>query len=142
MDLGFWIFTQKTFWQVSQCTIRCLKVITNLLLGVLLALGYSRKNPNSGGWGHGISGGLDWRENMWKFQGSIKKEVEIPGVFKTNSCRISIHGSWFLTSEFCDKCDVTNLKFSGGFSEKYILNPPPPPPLFGFFLEQPIVLLH
>ena len=25
-----------------------------------------------------------WRKNMWKFQGPIKKEVEIPGVFKKN----------------------------------------------------------
>ena len=27
---------------------------------------------------------------MGKFQGSIKKEVEFPGVFKKNSCRISV----------------------------------------------------
>ena len=30
------------------------------------------------------------QKGMHKFQGSIKKEVEIPGVFKKNSCRISM----------------------------------------------------
>ena len=35
---------------------------------------------------------------MWKFQGSIKKELEFPGVFMQNSW--NFHGSWFLTLEF------------------------------------------
>ena len=33
-------------------------------------MGYSRKNPNRGSWGHGISKG-SWKKNMWKFLGSI-----------------------------------------------------------------------
>ena len=33
---------------------------------------------------------------MEKFQGSIKKEVEFPGVFKKNSCRISMGLSFFI----------------------------------------------
>ena len=35
---------------------------------------------------------------MWKFQGSIKKELEFPRVFMENSW--NFHGSWFLTFEF------------------------------------------
>ena len=64
-------------------------------------LGYSRKNPNREGGGE--RGGEDiefpqrnWRKIMWKFQGSIKKEVEFPGMFKNNSYGISMD---FLTLE-------------------------------------------
>ena len=39
-------------------------------------------------WGHGISRGIE--ESMWKFQWSIKQKVEFPGVFKKNSCGISM----------------------------------------------------
>ena len=35
------------------------------------------------------------QKGMHKFQGSIKKEVEIPGVFKKNSCRIFSDKSLF-----------------------------------------------
>ena len=36
-----------------------------------------------------------WGKNMWKFQGSIKKEVKFPGVIKKKSCGISIGlGFW------------------------------------------------
>ena len=38
----------------------------------------------------GIFRGIE--ESMWKFQGSIEKEVEFLGVFKKNSM-----ASWFLT---------------------------------------------
>ena len=34
---------------------------------------------------------------MWKFQGSIKKEMEFPGVIKKKVW--NVHGSWFLTLE-------------------------------------------
>ena len=54
-----------------------------------LRMGYSKK-IQTGGWGHGSSGGLE--EKTWKFQGSIKKEVEIPGVFEKNVMR-NFHGS-------------------------------------------------
>ena len=82
------------------------------------------------------------QKGMHKFQGSIKKEVEIPGVFKKNSCRISMGlGFWpwnfqevshkfaeFLVTKACfpgiSKSIVTNLTFPGGISEKYIVNPP------------------
>ena len=40
-------------------------------------MGYSRKEEVER---HGISGVL--KEKKWKFQGSIKKEVEIPELFK------------------------------------------------------------
>ena len=50
------------------------------------------------GIGHGISGGLEGK--AWKFQGSIKKEVEIPGVLKKNYIMQNFHGSWFVTLEF------------------------------------------
>ena len=50
-----------------------------------------------------------WRKIMWKFQGSIKKEVEFPGLFKNNSYGISME---FLTLEF--PRSVTDLaEFSG-----------------------------
>ena len=39
-----------------------------------------------------------WRRNMWKFQGSIKREVKFLGVYKKKSC--NFHGSWFLTLKF------------------------------------------
>ena len=39
-----------------------------------------------------------WRKNIWKFQGSIKKEVEFPGVYKKKSC--NFYGSLILTLEF------------------------------------------
>ena len=49
-------------------------------------MSYSRKNPNSGG-GGGVRKWNFWgseKKSMWKFQGSIKKEVEVPGVLKKN----------------------------------------------------------
>ena len=40
-------------------------------------------------------------EDMWKFQGSFKKEVEFPGVFKKNlPCGISCGVLVYLTLEF------------------------------------------
>ena len=62
-----------------------------------LKLGYSRKNPKRGGGGWGRSGvelrtwnfqGY-WKKSLWKFEGSIKKEMQFPGVFKKYSCGIS-----------------------------------------------------
>ena len=41
--------------------------------------------------------------NIWKFQGSIKKEVEFPGVFTKNSCgnfHCTFTGPWCLILEF------------------------------------------
>ena len=38
------------------------------------------------------------KNRMWKFQGSIKKEVEFQGVIQKILCGISMGlGSWFLT---------------------------------------------
>ena len=77
--------------------VNCFGTIRNchfrLLLGMFLA-----RTPEKGlrGWGHGIS--RDIEERTWKFQGSIKKEVELPGMHKKISC--NLHGSWFLTLKF------------------------------------------
>ena len=55
-------------------------------------LSYSRKNPNReielcvGTWKFQRY----WRKIMWKFQGSVQMDVEFPGVFKKNSCSISL----------------------------------------------------
>ena len=48
---------------------------------------YSRENPNEGVEDMEFPGVL---KRMWKLQGSIKKEAKFPGVFKKNSCRISL----------------------------------------------------
>ena len=80
---------------------------------------------------------------MWKFQGSIKKEVQYPGVFT----KTHVEFQWVLVlnlgihqavshnfAEFTGvtaytfyKGKVTNLKNSRGFFQKsaYILKPPP-----------------
>ena len=52
-------------------------------------LGYSRKKNRGDrrGWGHGVL------KNMWKFQGSIKKEVKEKLLW-------NFHGFWFLIMEF------------------------------------------
>ena len=57
-------------------------------------MSYSRKKQ---GGRTRISRGIE--ERTWKFQGSIKKEVEFLGVFKKNSCGISM-GPHFLLSNF------------------------------------------
>ena len=61
---------------------------------------YSRNNPSRGGEG---GEGEDrtwnfqgyWRNTMWKFKGSIKKEVEFLGVLKKYSCGVPMGlGFW------------------------------------------------
>ena len=66
-----------------------------------------RKNPN---WGvDGIMEFLPGGKSMWKFQGSVKKELEFPVVFKKNSCGMwNLHGSWFLTLEFANLSGASN----------------------------------
>ena len=55
-------------------------------------LGLFQNKSKQGGGG----GGVEDREfpgvlkRMWKLQGSIKKEAKFPGVFKKNSCGISL----------------------------------------------------
>ena len=51
-------------------------------------MGYSRKSPNRGGVEDTEFLGV-LKKSMWKFQGSIKKELEFPGVFLKSSCGIS-----------------------------------------------------
>ena len=78
---------------------------------------------------------------MWKFQESVKREVEIPGVFKKNSRGISIdlgfwlwnfQGASYNSSEFpggdgfyvISKGKVKNLKIPlGGFRKVYSISP-------------------
>ena len=108
-------------------------------------LGYSRKNPPNRGDVRTWNCEDYWRKCMWKLQGSIKKEVEFPEVFKGNSCGVSMgldifypesskgchiisqnfQGSdeSFLSPGFL-RVKVENLKIPRDFSEKYILNPP------------------
>ena len=45
-----------------------------------------------------------WRKNIWKFQGSFKKEVEFSRMYKKKS--YNFRGSWFL-----------NLKFTRGVTK-------------------------
>ena len=92
---------------------------------------------------------------MWKFQGSIKKEVEFQGVLKKSSCGISFKGldfwAWNFQGVSHNFAEFPEVKacfiqiFQGkleipDFFKKSISSPPPPPPfpLFGFFLEKPI----
>ena len=91
---------------------------------------------------------------MWKFQGSVKKEVEILGVFKkkTNAefpwvlvfdfgiskechtnCRVS-RGKSFFSPEFLGVKKVTNLKFPGELFRKVAIAISSNPQL-GLFLE-------
>ena len=104
------------------------------------------------GWGHWNFRGYWWK-SMWKFQGSIKKEVDYPGMFKTNSLwnfyrscfltlglQVVLHnfaeysGLWKLVFSGIIKGKVANLKIPGWFSVNYILNPPSSP-RFDFCLE-------
>ena len=80
---------------------------------------------------------------MWKFHGSIKKEVEIPRVRKKNHVEFLWALVFYLgiskgvphnSAEFpgvvvsgISEGKVTNLKISGGFSEKYIREYSQPP---------------
>ena len=66
----------------------------------------NRKGMRVGGGGEMGGGGLrtwnfqeHWRKKMRKFLGSIKKEVEFPGVFE-EKLMWNFHGSWFLILEF------------------------------------------
>ena len=81
------------------------------------------------------------KEQMWKFLGLIKKEVEFPGLFMQN-----FHEFWFLTWNFQGLSHnfaefpgvkaffkVTNQKIPVGFFRKVYLQPLPPPTLIVFF---------
>ena len=97
-------------------------------------LGLFQNKPEQGGWGQGVFRVL---KRMWKFQGSIKKEVKFPGVFKKNSCGIFLGpGFWnwnfqvvsrnFAEYPWVKACflsgisrgQVTNLKIPGVFFRK------------------------
>ena len=79
-----------------------------------------------------------WSKSMWKFQGSVNKEVEFWGVLKKNSWGISMgHGFWpynfqGVSHNFLriSKVKVANLKIP----KKFIINPP----CMDFFWNNPI----
>ena len=58
-----------------------------------------------------------WRKSMWKFQGSIKREVEFRGLFKKKTW--NFQGFWFFNLEFLRGVTILlnfqgwNLVFSG-----------------------------
>ena len=130
-------------------------------------MGNSRKKPNRGGLRKWKLQGYR-RNSMWKFQGSIRKEVEYSGMFKKKSSW-NLYGSCFLIlglqvvlynfAEFPGlwklnfsgiiKGKVTNLRIPGGFSKSisslHSLPPSPstpPPPPFGFFVGTAYFLWH
>ena len=111
-------------------------------------MGYSRKIEMEL---YGVSKDI---EKKWKFQGLIKKEVELPGEFKKKSCGISMSlGFWpwnfqSLSHNFAEllqdfqeckslfslefvRVKVTNVKFPEGEGIRKVY----PQPLFGFNLE-------
>ena len=57
---------------------------------------------------------------MWKLQGSIKKEVEFPEVFKGNSCGVSM-GLGFFYLEISKECHRISQNFQG--SDESFLSP-------------------
>ena len=67
-------------------------------------------------WGHGISRGIEWRNSMWKLQGSSKKEVKFPSVIK--KFMWNFHG--FLVgigiSEGCSKILWNSQRWGFAFS--------------------------
>ena len=75
-----------------------------------------QKNPKQQGWGHGISRGIEWRNSMWKLQGSSKKEVKFPRVIK--KFMWNFHG--FLVSigisKGCSKILWNSQRWSFAFS--------------------------
>ena len=74
---------QKIRLCISDSTGYCGLTKTDDLIGI-----GPRKNPN---WGvDGIMEFLPGGKSMWKFQGSVKKELEFPVVFKKNSCACGI----------------------------------------------------
>ena len=92
---------------------------------------------------------------MWNFQGLIKNKVEFPRVANKNNVEFpgvlvfgigissgsktilwNIQGGTLFCLEFPD-VKYSNEKFQGGFQKSMSSTP-----LFGFFLEQPIYILH
>ena len=109
-------------------------------------MGYSKKNPNRGGWGGDWGYGIckrHQRNSMWNFQGFIKNEVEFARVTK-KKCGISSRGlcfwPWYKAQwantilwniqelsfvlSGVSRGKLKKWKIPGGFSKNYILNPP------------------
>ena len=117
---------QKIRLCISDSTGYCGLTKTDDLIGI-----GSRKNPN---WGvDGIMEFLPGGKSMWKFQGSVKKELEFPVVFKKNSCACGICmglGFWPWNLPIClgpltQFCRISRWKIPEGFQKStYILNPP------------------
>ena len=108
-----------------------------------------KSKKEGGGWGDGISTGY-LKNRMGKFQWSIKKEKESPGIIKKNSCGISMgfifglgnsngcntilwnfHGWSFILSGICNGT-VSNLKIPVVFLKK-VCHQPPSPAVWIFF---------
>ena len=94
---------------------------------------YSRKNPNTTAQERGLrtwNFQEYWRKSMWKFQESIKKEVEFPRVFKKNPCGISMGlGFWpwnfqskGVSNNFVKFPPMVKLVFSPEFLSKLVRN--------------------
>ena len=120
-------------------------------------LGYSRKNPNRVDNMDGNYQGVQVVKNrMWKFHGSIKKEVKFS--IKKKSCKICMGLGVWPWRKYSNGCNtilwnfqgwkscflsgisnnkVANLKFQGPFLKKYPCphNPPPPVWIFSGLLE-------
>ena len=104
---------------------------------VLAGMDYSRKKPNKGGWGHGISRGIEERK-CGNSRGQLKKKRNFEGCSSKNSyglvfdlgtskgCHtilLNFHG-WKLVFSRISKGKVTNLKCPGGFSGFFFWNSP------------------
>ena len=98
-------------------------------------MGCSRKNPNMGGWGHGISIGIVERtcvnscgqfKKKWNFYGrSIKNHVEFPWVLVLQNFQ-----EWSFVFPEISKGKLTNLKIPGTFFKNYVHNRSSRPEVF------------
>ena len=73
---------------------------------------------------------------MWKFQGSIKKEVELPEVFMKNLR--NFHESFFLTVEFFPTRVSNNFIELAGVKACFLKSKVANLIIFFFFLEKSI----
>ena len=82
-------------------------------------MGHSRNNPSMVGGGSRTWNLRNfqkyWRKSMWKFQGTIQKEVEFPRVMKKKLCQI------FMGLRISKGSDTILQNFSGGSFGKELL---------------------